>query len=160
LHRYFLNNPMIDRTGEMEILEWFRSHALALPNLAKFGLAMAILVGVPPLSRMIRLPAVVGLLLCGVVIGPHILRVFPLDASIAGFFVGKLLLMFFAGLEIDLGLFRRERIRSIIIRAHNHEYPANAGHGGWSAVRVLASCGRSAGITVGIAHAARPTDHN
>jgi Kef-type K+ transport system membrane component KefB len=70
-------------------------------------LAMAILVGVPPPSRRIRLPAVVGLLLCGVVIGPHVLQLFPLHPSIAQFFadVGKLLLMFFAGLEIELALF-------------------------------------------------------
>jgi Kef-type K+ transport system membrane component KefB len=100
----------------MEALEWIRSHALALPNLARFALAMAILVGVPPLSRRIRLPAVVGLLLCGVVIGPHVLGLFPLHPSIAQFFadLGKLLLMFFAGLEIDLALFRRARTRSII----------------------------------------------
>ena len=49
----------------MEVLEWVRSHALALPHLAKFALAMAIIVGVPPLSRRLRLPAVVALLLCG-----------------------------------------------------------------------------------------------
>jgi len=83
--------------------------------LAKFALAMAIIVGVPPLSRKVRLPAVVGLLLCGVVIGPHVLGVFPVHPSIADFFadLGKLLLMFFAGLEIDLALFRRARTRSI-----------------------------------------------
>src|SRR5271166_4492437 len=57
----------------MGVLEFIRSHALALPHLAKFALAMAIIVGVPPLSRRLRLPPVVGLLLCGVVIGPHVL---------------------------------------------------------------------------------------
>jgi len=101
---------------KMEILEWIRSHALALPNLAKFALAMAIIVGVPPLSRRLRLPPVVGLLLCGVVIGPHVLGVFGEHPSVADFFaeLGKLLLMFFAGLEIDLALFRRARTRSVI----------------------------------------------
>jgi Kef-type K+ transport system membrane component KefB len=100
----------------MEVLEWIRSHAVALPHLAKFALAMAIIVGVPPLSRKLRLPAVVGLLLCGVVIGPHVLGVFPVHPAIADFFadLGKLLLMFFAGLEIDLALFRQARARSII----------------------------------------------
>ena len=34
---------------------------------------MAIIVGIPPLSRRARLPAVVGLLLSGVVLGPHVL---------------------------------------------------------------------------------------
>lgn len=100
----------------MEILEWIRSHALTLPNLAKFALAMAIIVGVPPLSKRLRLPAVVGLLLCGVLIGPHVLGIFPVQHPVADFFadLGKLLLMFFAGLEIDLALFRRARTRSII----------------------------------------------
>jgi Kef-type K+ transport system membrane component KefB len=100
----------------MEAFKWIRSHAFALPQMAKFALAMAILVGIPPLSRRLRLPPVVGFLLCGVVIGPHALRVFGLHPSVADFFaeLGKLLLMFFAGLEIDLALFRRARTRSII----------------------------------------------
>jgi Kef-type K+ transport system membrane component KefB len=113
----------------MEILEWIRSHALALPQLAKFALAMAILVGVPPLSRRMHLPAVVGLLLCGVLIGPHVLGVFPVHPSIAEFFanLGKLLLMFFAGLEIDLALFRRARTRSILFGLLTTSIPLGLG---------------------------------
>jgi Kef-type K+ transport system membrane component KefB len=99
----------------MEFLEWIRSHALALPQLAKFALAMAIVVGVPPLSRRLRVPAVVGLLLSGVVLGPHGLGTFAVHPAIADFLaeLGKLLLMFFAGLEIDLALFRQARRKSI-----------------------------------------------
>jgi Kef-type K+ transport system membrane component KefB len=80
---------------------------------AKFAIAMAIIVGVPRLSRRIRLPAVVGLLLSGMVIGPHVLDVIGTNRPIADFFadLGKLLLMFCAGLEIDLALFRRARNR-------------------------------------------------
>ena len=100
----------------MESLQWIQSHALALPNLAKFALVMAIIVGAPPLARKIRLPGIVGLLLCGVLIGPHVLGLFPVHAPVADFMadLGKLLLMFFAGMEIDLALFRRARTRSII----------------------------------------------
>jgi len=109
----------------MEILEWIRSHALALPTLAKFALAMAVIVGVPPLSRRVRLPAVVGLLLSGVVMGPHVLGVFAVHPAIADFFaeIGKLLLMFFAGLEIDLALFRRARNRSITFGLLTTSFP-------------------------------------
>jgi Kef-type K+ transport system membrane component KefB len=76
------------------LLEWLHS----LPSLAKFALGMAIIVGIPPLSRRARLPAVVGLLLSGVVLGPHVLGFFGEHAPIADFFaeLGKLLLMFFA----------------------------------------------------------------
>jgi Kef-type K+ transport system membrane component KefB len=100
----------------MGILEFIRSHAVVLPNLAKCALGMAIIVGAPPLSKKLRLPTVVVLLLCGVLIGPHVLGVLPVHHPIADFFaeLGKLLLMFFAGLEIDLALFRRARNRSVI----------------------------------------------
>ena len=99
----------------MEILDWIRSHAVTLPTLAKFALGMALIVGVPRLSQRVKLPAVVGLLLSGVVMGPHVLGIFPVHAVLADFFadLGKLLLMFFAGLEIDLALFRKARTRSI-----------------------------------------------
>src|ERR1700758_1810256 len=100
----------------MGVLEFIRSHAVALPNLAKCALAIAIIVGVPPLSKRLRLPAVVGFLLCGVVIGPYVLGVFAVHHPVGDFFadIGKLLLMFFAGLEIDLALFRRARTRAVI----------------------------------------------
>src|SRR6201993_2389647 len=102
--------------GKMGVLEWIRSHSLALPNLAKFALTMAIIIGVPPVARRLRLPAAVGLLLTGVVIGPHVLGVFPVHPFVADFCadLGKLLLMFFAGLEVDLAQFRRVRKHAII----------------------------------------------
>ncbi|MGO9062058.1 MAG: hypothetical protein ACLQU2_32525 [Candidatus Binataceae bacterium] len=60
----------------MELLEFARSNALDLPNLAKFAIGMAIFVGVPPLCRRVQLPGVVGLLFAGVLLGPHALGVF------------------------------------------------------------------------------------
>jgi Kef-type K+ transport system membrane component KefB len=100
----------------MQFLEFVRTQAFAMPNLAKFGLATAIIVGIPPLSRRAHLPAVVGLLLSGVVLGPHGLGFFGEKRPIADFLadLGKLLLMFFAGLEIDLAQFRAAQNRSII----------------------------------------------
>jgi Kef-type K+ transport system membrane component KefB len=100
----------------MGLLDFIRSHTQNLPNLARFAVAMAIIVGVPPLARRLRLPAAVGLLLFGVLIGPHVLGVYSLHPAVADFFadLGKLLLMFFCGLEIDLALFRRAQTRSIL----------------------------------------------
>jgi Kef-type K+ transport system membrane component KefB len=60
----------------METVEFIRSHAQALPPLAKFALSMVLIFGIPPLSRRVRLPVVVGLLLSGVAIGPHVLGMF------------------------------------------------------------------------------------
>ena len=95
----------------MEVLEFVRMHLAAWPPLAKAAVALALIVGVPPLSRRIRIPSAVGLLLAGVAIGPHGLDLISEHHPIADFFadIGKLLLMFFAGLEIDLSLFRRAR---------------------------------------------------
>ncbi len=100
----------------MDAFDHIRTLALGLPLLAKFAIAMAVIVGVPPLSRLCRLPAMVGLLLAGVFIGPHVLDIFGEQRPIAEFFadLGKLLLMFAAGLEIDLALFRRAQNRSIL----------------------------------------------
>src|SRR5262245_27296270 len=86
-----------------------------LPLLARFAVAMAVILIVPALCEKVRLPAVVGLLLAGVIFGPHGLNLGPKSHEVAHFFadVGKLLLMFFAGLEIDLNQFRRTRHRSL-----------------------------------------------
>ena len=99
----------------MDVPDFIRSHAVALPHIAKFALAMAIIVGIPALSRRIRIPGVVGLLLTGVVIGPHVLGLFAEHHPIMDFLaeLGKLLLMFSAGMEIDLALFRQAQRRSM-----------------------------------------------
>jgi Na+:H+ antiporter len=109
----------------MDALEFIRSHALALPALVKFALGMATIFGVSTLSRRVRLPAVVGLLLSGVVLGPHMLDVFGEQRPIADFFadLGKLLLMLFAGLEIDLALFRRAQRKAITFGLITTSFP-------------------------------------
>jgi Kef-type K+ transport system membrane component KefB len=60
----------------MGSFEFLRSAVAALPVLAKFALGMVMIFGIPPLSRRIRLPAVVGLVLSGVVVGPYVLGIF------------------------------------------------------------------------------------
>jgi Kef-type K+ transport system membrane component KefB len=99
----------------MSLFDSLRSHALTLPTLAKFAVAMAVIICVPRLSRRIKLPAVIGLLLSGIVVGPHGLDMIGANRPVADFFgeLGKLLLMFCAGLEIDLALFRRAQNRVI-----------------------------------------------
>src|SRR6516162_9699306 len=100
----------------MHFLELIRSHAQSMPDLAKFAIGMAVIVCVPPLCRRVRLPSVVGLFVAGIVFGPHGLSMLGKHAPVADFFgdLGKLLLMFFAGLETDLFLFRKARNRTII----------------------------------------------
>lgn len=71
------------------------------------------------------MPATVGLLLGGVIAGPYVLDIFGKVRPIADFLaeLGKLLLMFFAGLEINLALFRRARHRSIALGIATTVFP-------------------------------------
>lgn len=86
-----------------------------LPLLARFAILMTVILVVPALCKRLRLPAVVGLLGCGVLFGPAGLQVAQSGSSTAHDLgeIGKLLLMFFAGMEIDLLEFRRLRAKSL-----------------------------------------------
>ncbi|TVQ47256.1 MAG: cation:proton antiporter [Gloeocapsa sp. DLM2.Bin57] len=70
---------------------------------------------VPPLFEKIKLPGLVGLLLAGVLLGPNGLGLLnPKTETIKLLSdIGKIYLMFIAGLEIDLVAFRRTRNHSI-----------------------------------------------
>jgi Kef-type K+ transport system membrane component KefB len=97
------------------MFEFIRDHLLTLPSLAKFALGLIMIVTIQRLCRRAHVPEAVGLLVGGVIVGPYVLGFFGEERPIADFMadIGKLLLMFFAGLEIDLDLFRRTRQRSI-----------------------------------------------
>jgi Kef-type K+ transport system membrane component KefB len=131
----------------MDLIETLRDHALSLPTLAKFAIGMALIVGMPALSRTVRLPALVGLLLSGVVIGPHGLDVLGQNRPVADFFadLGKLLLMFFAGLEIDLDRFRQAKRRTAIFGVLTTFLPLLLGTG----VGLLFGYGPIAAIVLG-----------
>ena len=102
-----------------------------LPLLVRCAIILAIFLLIPPLCRRARMPAVVGLLLAGVALGPSGLNALPRADPIADFFaeVGKLLLMFFAGLEIDLSQFRRTAGRSLAFGLLTFSIPQVAGTG-------------------------------
>lgn len=80
-----------------------------------FTLLILVILVVPPLFERLRLPGLVGLLIAGVLLGQSGLR--WLDHSsetmqlLSG--IGKVYLMFVAGLEIDLKQFRKTRDRSL-----------------------------------------------
>jgi Kef-type K+ transport system membrane component KefB len=99
----------------MSFLEYLHKAVEVLPTLARFALCMMLIVIIPRLARRVRLPEAVGLLLAGVLFGPHVLDIFPQQHPVLQFFseVGMLLLMFFAGLELDLTLFRQKIYRSL-----------------------------------------------
>jgi Na+:H+ antiporter len=132
---HFVAAVSLLRHGEpvwpMEWLEFIRTHLLTLPILTKFALVMAVLVGVPALSRRLALPAAVGLLLAGLVIGPHGLDVIGDKRPVIDFFaeVGKLLLMFMAGLEVNIALFKAARNKVLTFGFLTTTFPQLLGTG-------------------------------
>jgi Kef-type K+ transport system membrane component KefB len=111
------------------MLDWLFESLTQLPLLARFAFAMTVLLTVPALCKRIHLPAVVGLLAAGVMFGPYGLQVGPKHKEVAEFFaeIGKLLLMFFAGLEIDVQEFQRTRNRSLVFGLATFMLPLIAG---------------------------------
>ncbi|WFU75541.1 cation:proton antiporter [Bradyrhizobium sp. CB2312] len=131
----------------MTALDFIRSDALGLPSLAKFAIALAVILSVPRLSRRIRLPTVVVLLLSGVVLGPHGVDLIGEHRPVADFFadLGKLLLMFFAGLEIDLTRFKQARQRTLVFGLLTTALPLFLG----TAVGLLLGYGTLGAIVLG-----------
>jgi Kef-type K+ transport system membrane component KefB/mannitol/fructose-specific phosphotransferase system IIA component (Ntr-type) len=79
-----------------------------------FSIVLLIILVLPLLFQRIRIPGMVGLIIAGVIIGPHALGVLERDATIELLgTVGLLYIMFIAGLEVDMNEFKKYRNRSI-----------------------------------------------
>lgn len=100
-----------------------------LPPLARFAIVAALVTMIPYLARWARVPTCVGFIAVGVLVGPHLLGVVPRHEAISDFFaeLGKLLLMFFVGLEVDLQQFNEHRRRAILFGLLTFALPMAAG---------------------------------
>jgi Kef-type K+ transport system membrane component KefB len=118
-----------------------------LPVLVRFAIVMAICLLMPPLCRRIRIPTCVGLLCAGIVVGPNGLYLFPQEGPVASFMaqLGKLLIMFFAGLEIDLSQFKRTGTRSVWFGVMTFSIPQVIG----TTVGLLAGYSSVASVLIG-----------
>ena len=98
------------------------------PTLAFLVLMLALIVG-PKVAERVRLPAMVGLVLAGMLVGPHgakILDTHEIALSSWGNF-GLLYLMFAAGLELDLKLFARMKKAAITFAVLSFLIPCSLG---------------------------------
>jgi Kef-type K+ transport system membrane component KefB/nucleotide-binding universal stress UspA family protein len=80
-----------------------------------FTILLAIIFIVPPLFEKLKLPGLVGLLVAGVIFGQNGLKLLNSDSETIKLLsdIGKVYLMFVAGLEIDIEQFRQTKNRSI-----------------------------------------------
>jgi Kef-type K+ transport system membrane component KefB len=86
-----------------------------LPIIGRFALIFGLIVVLPKIAERVKLPGVVGLIAGGIILGPDILGlVNPKGATFQLFNeLGKLLLMFFAGFEINLEEFKKVGKRAL-----------------------------------------------
>lgn len=83
-----------------------------------FALLLFIILIAPLLLRRLGLPGIIGLILSGLVIGPHGLHIIDKNAAVDLFAtIGLLYIMFIAGLELDLEEFRKTRHKSAVFGA-------------------------------------------
>lgn len=79
-----------------------------------FLVTLLIILLAPIVFRRLRVPHIIGLILAGVVVGEHGLNLLARDASFELFGqVGIYYIMFLAGLEMDMGSFRRYGSRGV-----------------------------------------------
>jgi len=111
------------------MLEQFLESLTHLSLLSLIAIAFAVILFVPLLSARVGLPAAVGLLLAGVVFGPNGLHMTKEGMPVLTFLaeIGKLLIMFFAGLEIDLAQARRTGGHSLLFGSLTCLLPLAAG---------------------------------
>ncbi len=80
-----------------------------------FTILLIVIFAIPPIFERLKLPGLVGLLIAGVVLGDSGLNLLNHESDTIKLLsdIGKIYLMFVAGLEIDLEQFRKTRNRSI-----------------------------------------------
>jgi len=80
-----------------------------------FSIILAIILISPVLLKRLRIPGIIGLILSGLLVGPHGLNLIEKNAAIDLFStIGLLYIMFIAGLELDINEFRKNRNKSLV----------------------------------------------
>ena len=80
-----------------------------------FSVILFIILLSPILLRKLKIPGIIGLIISGVIIGPHGLNILEQNSAVKLFStIGLLYIMFIAGLELDLKEFQRNRNKSLI----------------------------------------------
>ncbi|CEJ48500.1 cation:proton antiporter domain-containing protein [Umezakia ovalisporum] len=124
------------------------SNLLTESPIIQFTILLTVIFTVPPIFERLRLPGLVGLLVAGIVLGPNGLKLLNSDSETVSLLsdIGKVYLMFVAGLEIDLKQFYKTKNRSIVFGILTFLVPFIAGifvgqlfNFGWNASILIGS---------------------
>lgn len=83
--------------------------------IVQFTILLLVILTIPPIFERLQLPGLVGLLVAGVVLGPHGIQILSEKTETMKLLsdIGKIYLMFVAGLEIDLEEFSKTKNRAL-----------------------------------------------
>ena len=103
---------------------------LPLENLILiFSLILFIILLSPILLRKLNIPGIIGLIIAGVVIGPHGFGILEKSSAIDLFStIGLLYIMFIAGLELDMNEFKSNRNKSLLFGVFTFVIPLAVGY--------------------------------
>ena len=105
------------------------SHELPLTDpVLKFLLILVIILSAPLLLNKLKIPHLLGLIIAGAIIGPNGLNLVLRDSSIIlSGTAGLLYIIFLAGLEIDMGDFKKNSGRSFVFGMYTFLIPMALG---------------------------------
>ncbi len=93
-----------------------------------FSLILFIILLSPIVLRKLNIPGIIGLIISGVIIGPHGLNILAQNSAVDLFStIGLLYIMFIAGLELDLNEFKANRNKSLLFGLFTFAIPLAIG---------------------------------
>ncbi|KAF2340939.1 cation:proton antiporter [Flavobacterium tistrianum] len=93
-----------------------------------FSLILFIILLSPILLKKINIPGIIGLIISGVIIGPHGLNILAKNSAVDLFStIGLLYIMFIAGLELDMNEFKANRNKSLLFGFFTFILPLSIG---------------------------------
>ncbi len=93
-----------------------------------FSILLFIILFAPIVLNKLKIPHLIGLIISGLIIGPHGFNILQRDSSIVLFgTVGLLYIMFLAGLEIDLVDFKKNSSKSLVFGLLTFSIPMTLG---------------------------------
>lgn len=122
----FKSHPMDAFLSELQ-------HQFTLPftnPVLIFALLLFIVLLAPILLKRLNVPSIIGLIVAGVIIGPHGLNwIDNTNAAVEMFStIGLLYIMFIVGLELDLGEFKQHKNRSLAFGVYTFVIPLIIGY--------------------------------
>jgi Kef-type K+ transport system membrane component KefB len=97
-------------------------------NILMFSLILFIILLSPILLKKLNIPGIIGLIIAGVVIGPHGFNIVEKNSAVDLFsLIGLLYIMFIAGLELDMNEFKANQKKSILFGFFTFIIPLSVG---------------------------------